>query len=181
MQVWLDGTIVDVPPADSLAELLDGVSPHVDPARTVTGVEVDGRPVDHADVVVASSLRLAGTETVRVVSETPLDFARSRRAAIAEYLAAIAARLEAAAHGLRSGDALGGNRLLAEASRELGLVLELDRSLCALDDADARCAAVVTVLERIGARLNEAERERRWSEVAALLSLELVPAIRASC
>jgi hypothetical protein len=179
MQVWLDGKVVEVPRAVSLAELLCGVSPHVDPDRTVTGVEVDGRAVDHADPAVASAFRLGGGETVRVVTETPLDFARSRRAAMGEYLDAIAQQLEAAALGLRAGDAVAGNRLLAEASRDLGLVLELDRSLCALDAAGTRCAAVVDVLERIGAVLTDAERERRWSDVADILCADLVPAIRA--
>lgn len=180
MQVWLDGTMVEVPTAATLAELLDGLAPHVDPSRTVTGVEVDGRVLDHAEPTAAASCRLAGTETVRIVTETPAEFAAGRRAAMPEYLGSIAARLEAAAAGLRGGDALTGNRLLAEASRDLGLVLELDRSLSALDAAGTRCAAVVAVLERIGPALTEAERERRWDDVATLLSADLVPAVRAS-
>jgi len=178
MQIWLDGTAVDIPAVRSVAELLEGLSPHIDPARTVTAVEVNGRCVDHADPFVAASSRLAEGDSVRVVTETPAEFAAGRRAAIAEYVGAIASRFEAAASGLRGGEISQGNRLLAEAARDLGLLLELDRSLTLLDATETRCAAIVSVLERIGSRLTDAEHAQRWEEVAALLCDELVPAMR---
>lgn len=180
MQVSLDGKTMELAGARTLAELLEGLAPHIDPARTVTAVDVDGRPVDHSDRVTAAAFRLVGSERVCVTTETPAEFAASRRAALGGYLAAIAGRFDAAAARLRGGDVSEGNRLLAAASRDLALVLELDRHLCALDAQAARCDPIVSVLERIGSRLTDAERERRWEEVATLLSAELAPVVRAT-
>lgn len=180
MQVSLDGITVELAGARTLAELLEGLAPHVDPSRTITAVEVDGRPVDHSDRCTAAAYRLLGSERVCVVTETPAEFAASRRAAIGGYLAAIAGRFDAAADRLRAGDVAAGNHLLAEASRDLALVLELERHLGVLDAQVGRCEPIVTLLERIGSRLTDAERERRWEEVATLLSTELAPVVRAS-
>ena len=180
MRVSLDGTVLELPEVNNLADLLDGLAPHVDPARDVTGLEVDGCPADPTDRVALAAWKLGGSEAIRVVSETPADFARSRRAAMGEHLRHVAVVMEAAARELRGGDAPGGNRLLAIGSRDLGLLLELDRNLSLLDATAARCAAVVVALERCGEPLTAAGRAERWDEVAALLESELLPAIHAS-
>jgi len=41
------------------------------------------------------------------------------------------------------------------------------------------CGALVAAVDRVGPLLAAAERERRWAEVAELLSQELVPLLRA--
>jgi hypothetical protein len=161
----------------TLAELMDGLLPHVDPTRDVTGVEVDGRPFDPTDAAALAALRLAGSEQVRVVTETPAEFARSRRIALGEHLAHVRRVLDGAVQALRAGDATGGNRLLAVGSRDLGLVLELDRNLAVLDAGAARCAAIVGALEGCGERMTAASRAERWDELATILEQELLPVI----
>jgi hypothetical protein len=179
MQVSLDGTVMELPRAENLADLLDGLAPHVDPARDVTGLEVDGRPADPTDRPALSAWALTGAETIRIVSETPLDFARSRRAAMGEHLRHVFVVIEAAARELRGGDAPGGNRLLAIGTRDLSLLLELDQNLTLLDATAARCTAVVDVLQRCGEQLTAAGKGERWGEVARLLESELLPALKA--
>ncbi len=115
-----------------------------------------------------------------LTTATPADFARSRQAELATHLQRIADQLTAAAAAFRTGDATNANRLLAVGSRDLMLVLELDHRAGVLAAGGERCGSVVAVLERIGARLTEAERAQRYPEVAALLADELVPALRAS-
>ena len=39
MEVWIDGTRLDVPAGRTLAELLEGVAPHLDPVRLMTRLE----------------------------------------------------------------------------------------------------------------------------------------------
>lgn len=181
MHVTLDDIVVEVPRPASLAELLEGIEPHVDPGRTITGLEVDGCPVDATDATALGAWRLAGDERVAVVTQTPGDFVAMQRARIPGHLDRIATQLSAAATELDAGDTGKANRLLATGTRELVLVLELDQSLSVLSATQVTCAEVVTVLERIGTRLTDAEKGGRWPELASLLRDELVPAIRRSC
>src|SRR5262249_37770849 len=74
MQVRLDGTDVEVPTAATLAELLEGIAPHIEPSRLVTQVEVDGTAADPTDDRALSAWRLAGAEGIRVDTETPDGF-----------------------------------------------------------------------------------------------------------
>lgn len=178
MQVTVDTTVVEVPRPASLAELLEGIEPHVDPRRTITGLDVDGCPVDATDATALGAWRLAGDERVIVTTQTPDDFVRVQRAQIPGHLERIAGQLASAAGNLDAGDTTQANRLLATGTRDLVLVLELDQSLSVLSSTAASCAEVVTVLERIGTRLTDAEKAGRWPEVASLLRDELVPAIR---
>jgi hypothetical protein len=180
MHVRLDGSEVEVPAAATLAELLEGIAPHIEPSRLVTQVEVDGAAADPTDERALSAWRLAGSEGIRVDTESPEGFASTRRAEIAGHLCRLADMIAAAADGFASGgDTVEANRTLAVAARDLSLVLELDQAVGQLDGGTSRCLAVRDVVERIGTRLNEAEQARRWSEVATLLSGELVPALRA--
>jgi hypothetical protein len=117
---------------------------------------------------------------VQVDTEAPGDFARARRAEIGGHLSRIADMLARAGAGLAGGEVAGANRLVAAASHELRLVLELDQHLAALQHTTATCGAVRAVVERIGTQLTAAEEERRWTDVAALLAGELVPALRAA-
>jgi len=88
--------------------------------------------------------------------------------------------IKSVADGFAAGETVRANRGLAGAARELGLVLELDRRLVALDRGPSRCDGVAETVRRLGPRLEEAERGRRWQEVATLLAEELVPALRAT-
>jgi hypothetical protein len=180
MRVSLDGTEIEVPGATTLGEVLEGIGPLIDPARLVTELVVDGRFADSTDGAALAAWRLEGGERIRVGTETPLDFARKRRAELAGHLRTIGEMLVAAAGGFTSGETTAANHVLAEAARDLQLALELDRNLALLDGAARNCEAIAATVERIGARLNDAERDRRWGEVAQLLSDELIPAIRAS-
>lgn len=180
MRVCLDGQNIEVPGARTLGELLEGIAPQIDPARIVTEVAVDGRPADSSDVPSLASWRLNGAETVRIGTQTPADFARTRREDIGRHLTSIAELLTAVARGFTIGETEAANRVLAEVSRQLQLVLELDRCVAQLDGAARNCESIATTIERIGAQLTDAERGRRWAEVAKLLSDELVPAIRSS-
>ena len=103
----------------------------------------------------------------------------SRRSEIHGHLHRLADRLAAAADGLIAGDIAAANRLLASATRDLALVLELDHRVAVLEAGTPSCGAVVAAVDRVGARLAAAERDRRWGEVADLLSRELVPVLRA--
>ena len=179
MQVSLDGVGLAIPPAATLDELLEGIAPHIDPARLVTSVEVDGAAVDSTDRAVLARWRLGGSEAVSIRTEARGEFVRARREAIAGDVRRIADLLGAAAEGLVAGETERANRALAGATRALGLVLELDHRLGVLDGEAARCAAVAEVVRRVGPRLEAAERARRWREVASLLAEELVPALRA--
>ena len=179
MHVRLDGSDVEVPAAATLAELLEGIAPHIEPSRLVTQVEVDGTAADPTDERALSAWRLGGREGIRVDTETPDGFACTRRAEIAGHLRRLADLISSAADGLAGGNAAEANRMLAVAARDLSLVLELDQAVGQLDGGTSRCLAVRTVVERIGTQLNEAEQAHRWSEVATLLSGELVPALRA--
>ena len=82
--------------------------------------------------------------------------------------------------GFVAGETVAANRGLAAAARELGLVLELDRQLAEIDAVPPGCAGVEDAVHHVGPRLEEAERARRWEEVATLLAEELVPALRAT-
>jgi hypothetical protein len=178
MHVSLDGVTVDVPTPATLGELLEGLLPMVDPARLVTGVLVDDRAVDGSDLGALAGVRLGGGERVAIVTEAPQDFARARRREIPAHLRRIADRLGVAASGFEIGDAGPANRTLAEAARELSLVLELDRQLAVLDAEPAGCAGIAETVRRVGPHLEEAERDRRWTDVARLLTDEIVPALR---
>jgi len=179
MQVLLDGNALDFPQAATLGELMEGIAPWLDPARLVTRVEVDGALVDATDRQAMQRWRLRGDEAVAVGTEPPAEFAQARRQEIAGHLRRIAQLVEAAARGLAAGEGADGNRLLAAATRELGLVLVLDRRLAVLDPGQERCEGVARTVRRIGPHLEEAERGRRWQEVAELLSEELLPVLRA--
>jgi hypothetical protein len=167
-----------VPAAPTLGELLGGIAPLVDPTRLVTQVEVDGQPASPGDERALAAWRLRGEEVVVVGTETPQQFAATRRAEIPAHLARIADMLAVAADGLRGGATADANRLIARATRELRLVIELDRCLVLLEPATTRCGPVADAIRRIGPRLEEAGRARRWDEMAELLSAELVPALR---
>jgi len=179
MQVSVDGTEFEVPGATTLGELLDGIGPMLDPSRLVTELSVDGAAADATDRPALAAWRLTGGEHVRVGTETPDEFARGRRAEIAVHLGRIADMLAAVAHGFTTGLTVDANRVLAAATRDLGLVLELDQHLARLGGGEPGCGRIAEAVERVGGRLTDAERERRWHDVARLLSDELVPALRA--
>jgi len=180
MRVLLDGRELAVPAAGTLAELLGGIEPLIEPGRLVTDVRVDTTPADATDARALAGWRLRPEATVQVTTETPTDFVRSRRQEMGVHLRRIADLLAAASDGLTVGAVADGNRRLATATRELRLVLELDQHLAVLEQRQAACAAVTAVVDRIGPALTAAEEERRWPDVAALLRQELVPALRAS-
>jgi hypothetical protein len=179
MRVSVDGTEITVPGATTLGELLEGIGPLIDPTRLVTDLVVDGRRADATDRTALAAWRLRGEECVSVGTESPEEFARVRRGEIAGHLTRIADLLTAVAHGFTTGLTVDANRVLAAASEELRLVLELDQHLARLAGSTPGCGQIADTVGRIGGRLNEAERDQRWDEVAQLLSEELVPALRA--
>jgi len=178
MEVWIDGTRMDVPTQGTLADLLDGLAPHLDTVRLVTRVEIDGIPVDGTDEGLLARWRLLGAESITIGTESPDQFARARRESIPGHLGRIADLLLAVSAGFVAGETSAANRGLAAAARELGLVLQLDRQLCEIDGEPAACHAIGDAVRRVGARLEAAERARRWDEVATLLADDLVPALR---
>lgn len=178
MRVLLDGEAVPAPAAQTLGEVFGGVSPHLDPTRLVTQLTVDGVVLDPTDGSALAGWRLAGGEAIEIVTETVVDFARSRRESSAHELNRLADWLTLAAKGLREGQTREANTVLAAATRELGLILELDGYLTRLDAQGVSFPQVVATIERVGERLNTAERCQRWTEVASLLDDELVPALR---
>jgi hypothetical protein len=179
MHVSLDDVPMEIPPAATLGELLEGIAPQIEPGRLVTQVEVNGSPADASDPALAARWRLAGGEAITIRTEAPAEFAAARRQQIAIHLRRIGDLLAAVADGFTAGDTMGANRGLAGAARELGLVLELDRRLVALDRAPSRCEGIAETVRRVGPRLEAAEQARRWHDVATLLVEELVPALRA--
>ncbi len=179
MRVSVDGNEIELPGAVSLAELVEALQPLIDPARVVTRIEVDGTPADPTDRAALAARRLTGRESIAVGSETPSEFAASRRKEIAGHLHRVADRLAAAASGLAAGETVAANRLLASATRDLALVLELDHQVAVLEAGVPACGALVAAVDRVGPLLAAAERERRWADVAELLSQELVPLLRA--
>jgi hypothetical protein len=177
MRVQIDETTLEVPPAATLAELLAGMAPHVDPSRTVTVLTVDGIDVDPTDEAVLGDTRLRGAEAIRIGTESARGFAEQRRGELPRHFARIADLLAAVARGFATGLTDDANRVLAVAARELALVLELDRRLGELDGGGGS-AELLAVVERVGPRLTEAARAARWGDLAALLDAELVPALR---
>jgi hypothetical protein len=180
MHVSLDDVPMEIPAAATLSELLEGIAPQIEPGRLVTRVEVDGASADPSDPVGTARWRLAGAEAITIRTEAPAEFAAARRREIGGHLRRIGDLLAAVADGFAAGDTVRANRGLAGAARELGLVLELDRRLVALDRGPSRCGGVAEMVRRLGPRLEEAERGRRWQEVATLLAQELVPTLRAT-
>ena len=179
MRVSVDGKDVELAGAVSLAELVEALAPVIDPARVVTRIEVDGAPADPTNRAALALRRLTGRESITIDSETPADFAAARRKEIAGHLGRLADCLTEAASGLAAGQTVAANRLLASATRDLALVLELDHQVAVLEAGAPSCGAVVAAVDRVGPRLAAAERGRRWDEVAELLSRELVPVLRA--
>jgi hypothetical protein len=179
MRVSVDGTAFEVPGATTLGELLEGIGPTIDPSRLVTELTVDGAQADATDRPSLAAWRLSGGESICIGTETPEDFARVRRGEIPGHLTRIADMLTAVAHGFTTGLTTDANRVLAAATRDLGHVLELDQHLARLDGGAPGCERIAETVGRIGTRLTDAERDRRWAEVARLLSDELVPALRA--
>jgi hypothetical protein len=180
MHVSVDGVDVEMPRAATLGELLEAIAPRIDPVRLVTQVEVDGRPADSTDRRTLARWRLGGGESVRVATEAPTEFVAARRRQIPEHLTRIADLLTVVAESLAGGESFDAQRILAAAARELGLVLELEQCLTILAAGPSPCEAVAETVRRIGPQLADAERDRRWRDVAALLADELVPALRAS-
>lgn len=180
MRVCLDGRELEIPPPATLGELIEGIAPEIDPARLVTSVEVDGMAADPTDVPALAGWRLTGDEQVRIESATQGELVEIRRREITAYVARIADLFEVAASGFTAGETMDANRLLAAGTRELALVLELDQQVAVLGTTTATCEAVCDAVRRVGVQLTEAERDHRWPEVAALLTTELVPALRAS-
>ena len=180
MHVSLDEVPMEIPAPATLGELLEGIMPQIEPGRLVTRVEVDGASADPSDAVKVARWRLAGGEAIAIRTEAPAEFAAARRREITGHLRRIGDLLAAVADGFAAGETVGANRGLAGAARELGLVLELDRRLVALDRGPSRCDGVAEMVRRLGPRLEDAERGRRWEEVAVLLARELVPALRAA-
>lgn len=180
MHVRLDGVIMDLPTPGTLAELLEGVAPHVDTDRLVTRVDVDGASIDPSESAALARRRLRGTEEVTVETEGPGDFAAARRREVPVHLGRITNVLEVATRGFAAGQEADAYRCLALASQELALVIELDQSLACLDDVPSRCADVLATVRRIGPRLEAATRACRGAEVAALLADEMLPALRAA-
>ena len=179
MRVTLDGIETPAPAAETLGELFDGVSPLLDPARLVTRLAVDGADADPTDARALAARRLTGAETIEIVTESMVEFARSRRAETAGHLRRIADLLALAADGLVAGQTVDANTVLAVATRELALVLQLDEELSRLDPDASACGQVLEAVGRVGVQLTDAERDHRWRDVAALLRDELVPALRA--
>jgi hypothetical protein len=179
MRVVVDGATINAPAAQTLGELFGGVSPYLDPARLVTELRVDGAAVDPTDGTALARWRLSGGEAVEVLTETVLEFVQSRRRQAAQQLTHIADWLTIAANGLRTGATTDANTVLAAATKELAVILQLDGHLMQLDARGPAFPAVVQAIERIGERLNAAEQAQRWSEVATLLDADLVPALRA--
>ena len=179
MRIVVDGAIVAAPAAHTLGELFGGVRPHLDPTRLVTGLTVDGAAVDPTDGGALARWRLSGGESVEILTETVLDFVHSRRMAAAGQLRRIADWLTVAAQGLRDGATTDANTILAAATKELSVILELDSHLMQIDPHGASFPTVVQAIERIGDQLNAAESGKRWTEVATLLDGDLVPALRA--
>lgn len=180
MRVSVDGTEFEVPGATTLAELLEGIGPTIDPSRLVTELTVDGTQADATDRRALAAWPLTGGERIRIGTETPEMFARVRRGEIAGHLTRIADMLTAVAHGFTTGLNADANRVLAAATRELGLVLELDQHLAQLGGGAPGCGRIADTVDRIGVRLTDAERDSHWHEVARLLSEELVPTLRTS-
>src|SRR6185436_15330512 len=160
MRISIDDTTTEVPAAPTLAELMDGIAPLLDPSRLVTRLEVDGEVADASDRTALLRRRLSGSETIVVGTEAPVDFALKRRREVPDHLRRIAALLTVVADGLGRGQTADANTVLAAAVRELGLVLELDRRLAVLAPGSSPCEAVEAVVERIGSRLNAAESAR---------------------
>jgi len=179
MRVSIDGNEMELPAAVNVAELMEALAPLIDPTRVVTRLEIDGAPADPTDRTKLALRRLSGRECIIIGSETPGDFAASRRRDIHGHLHRLADRLAAAASGLVAGDTAAANRLIASATRDLALVLELDHRVAVLEAGTPTCGAVVAAVDRVGGRLAAAERDRRWGDVADLLSRELVPVLRA--
>ena len=179
MDVSVDGARIAVDAAATVEEVLEAVAPHVDPERLVTRLEIDGAALDVTDHAALAGRRLVGPESVAITTEAPAEFVRARRGEIPAHLARIADLLAAVAEGFSAGETVAANRGLAAAARELGLVLHLDRQLAALESVDPACGAIDAAIRRVGPRLELAERERRWSDVGALIAAELVPTLRA--
>jgi hypothetical protein len=177
MHVSLDEVGMEVPAAGTLAELLEGITPHIDPARLVTVVCVNGDRVDCSDRGALSRCRLAGTEAIAVRTEAPIEFAQARRREIAGHVRHIAELFTSVVDRLVAGETARANRALSGAARALGLVLELDEQLGVLDGGRTDCGAIADAVRVIGPRLEAAERGQRWHEVATLLRDELVPAL----
>lgn len=180
MRVHLDGRDLDVPTPATLGELIEGLAPEIDPVRIVTRLEVDGTAADPTDVPALAVWRLLGGEQVTIESMMPDELASAQRREIGAHVTRIADLLELAAGGLEAGETVDANRLLAAGTRELGLVLELDRQVALLGNTAPTCDAVCDTVQRIGIQLTDAERDQRWRDVARLLTAELVPALRAS-
>ena len=180
MRISLDGRELTIPAAATLGELIEGVAPEIDPTRIVIRLEVDGAAADPTDVPALAVWRLLGQEQITIESVTPAELAATRRREIGDYVTRIADLLELAASGLVAGETMDANRLLATGTRELGLVLELDHQVSILGNTPTACDAVCDAVRRIGNQLTDAERDRRWHDVAVLLTTELVPALRAS-
>ena len=179
MRVLVDGAIVAAPAAQTLGELFGGVSPHLDPARLVTQISVNGAAVDPTDGGVLARWRLSGGESIEILTVSVIDFVQSRRREAGQQLGRIAEWLTVAAKGLREGATNDANTVLAAATKELAIILELDGHLMQLDPHGPSFPTVVQAIERIGERLNAAEHEKQWDEVASLLDADLVPALRA--
>jgi len=159
--------------AATVGEVVDALRVHVDPSEVMTAVEVDGE-VFSAGHESRYARRLArNIDRLVIATSPPRELARAMQTEARAALGVIAAKTTRVIELFRSGDDRAANRLLAALLEELRLALVLDRQVVALDPSIS--GLPIGDVEELATPLLAAQKGRRWDELAALLSQQLLP------
>jgi hypothetical protein len=179
MQLFVDEREVGAIAADvatTVAEVIEALTPHVEPGRILVGVEIDGQRFHAAGEGPWLRRRAATVLGLRLVTTTPAELALDLRRDVGAALDLIAGKLELAVRGLGRGEDRASSRLLAELIEELRLVLVLDQEVSVVDGRPA--VADAALLEKLGEELLAAQRQADRAEMARLLENGLAPIVR---
>jgi hypothetical protein len=179
MQLFVDEREVGAVAADvatTVGEVVEALTPQVDPGRVVIAVELDGERFHAASDGPWLRRRAASVLGLRLRTVTPLELARDLRSDVGAALDLISGKLDLAIDGLGRGNARDATRLLAELLEELRLVLVLDHEVSVVDGRPTVTDA--PMLERLGEELIAAQRRTDRSETIRLLEYGLAPIVR---
>jgi len=160
----------------TVGEMIEALGVHVDPDQIVTSVELDG--VRYSAGEEQRYARRAATSVGRLVlgTTTPGAFAADMRGELAAALEIVASKIDRVVELFRRGGDRDANALLAALLEELRLALVLEQQVRILDGQTSRGGA--GSVAAIAPELLEAQEQRAWATVAALLEERLGPALR---
>ncbi len=163
-------------PGATVGEIVEASRMHVDPREIVTAVALDGTVFHAGDEERWVRRNAGGVVEIRIGTRMPAAFAWEKRRDLAETLDAVADRTRLVVTLLRGAETRSANGLLACLMEELRLTLLLDYQLAMLAE-DTPSTSAREIIAGLAPQMLEAEEQRAWERLAALLETSLAPAL----